>query len=92
MEYTYGLAGEDQRKGASKMRSKDQCDGHPDDRAIDLMVCTSQQTQVTNQQSNLEETNTKLIEWSACKIDSCVRYQILLRSIGYRKAEAISCL
>lgn len=92
MELTYGFAGEDQRKGASKMRSKDQCDGHPDDRAIDFLVRTSQQTQVTNQQGNLEETDTKLVERSACEIDARIWYQILLRPIGYGKAEAISCL
>lgn len=64
------------------MTEKHKSDGGPDSHSIKPVVGTIEQTQVTNQEGNLEEADSQLIKWSTSKVDSCVRELALFRTVG----------
>lgn len=72
------------------MREKDGPDDEPHNHSICPMVGTMEKAQVANQQSDLEETDAKLVDRPASKIDSGVCDEIFLGSQADGKAKAIS--
>lgn len=62
------------------MREKDGPDDEPHNSSICPMVGTMKKAQVADQQSDLEETDAKLVDRPASKIDSSVCDQIFLGS------------
>ena len=61
------------------MGHEDKDNGHPHHEAVCLLSCAFQQTQVADQQGNLEETDAHLVNWTTSEIDPSVCREILLR-------------
>lgn len=69
-------AGKDQSKGATQMADEDGDDGDPDEDAVGALARRLQQTQVAEQQRNLEQTDAKLIDGAAGKVDLFVGWSV----------------
>ncbi len=81
---TYGLAGEDQGKGAPQMPSDDADHGDPDDAAVDDVRGALEQPQVADEQGDLEEADAQLVDGSAGIVGARVRDQVRLGAQGER--------
>lgn len=85
------MTGQDEGEGAAKMRQKDQQDGTKDNIAIRLLVCPLEESQIADEECNLEKADSDLINGSSCIVDSGVRNQIRRRSVLDRQSQSISC-
>jgi hypothetical protein len=81
---SYRCTGKDECEGTPKMTKEHKSNGSPDSHSIKPVVGATEQTQITDQESNLEETDAQLIEWSSSKVDSGIRKLTRFRAVGKR--------
>lgn len=74
------MAGENQAQSAPQVRGKDGDHGNPDHPAVEHMAGAFKQTQVTDQEGNLEETDAHLVDGSAGKVGAGVLDQAVFRA------------
>lgn len=65
---TNRCAGKDERESTSKMAEEDETNGGPNNKAVQFLVSALKQAQVTNEKSNLEETDSKLVDGSSSEV------------------------
>ena len=70
---TYRVAGKDESQSTAKVVEEDKANGDEDDNTVDAVVSALEKTQITDEQSNLEETDANLVDRAACKVDSHIR-------------------
>ncbi len=72
--------------------SEEDCDDRdPDDPAVDSLIRAFEEAQIADQQRNLEEADTELVEWTAGEVDASIGNKILLRAKRDRQPEAEFC-
>lgn len=85
------MTGEYEGEGAAKMSQKDQHNGTKDNIAIRLLVRPLEESQIADEECNLEKADADLVNGASCKVDSCVRNQIGRGSVLDRQSQSISC-
>lgn len=71
------------------MREKHKHNSCPYDQTVLALIRASKQSQVADEQGNLEETNAQLVDGATGKVDPRVRDEIFLWSQGNWKSESI---